>query len=155
MAGCADVADCRAQAQAAAARGDYEAFHDFAWRAVQKGRRNDPELMYLVARAQALSGRPDDALVMLGRLADLGVPIDAATSPDFASVRQLKAWPELEAKLSGTPVAAAPADPAPAASSPSPGLRARLAPAAPASARASDATDVLSFEGSSLEPIAL
>ena len=34
---CLDAADCRAQAQAAVARGDFEVFHDLAWRAVQKG----------------------------------------------------------------------------------------------------------------------
>ena len=69
---CATTADCSTQAEAAAAAGDYEAFHDLAWRAVQKGKPNDPRLMYLLARAQSLSGRPDDALVMLGRLADAG-----------------------------------------------------------------------------------
>ena len=47
-------------------------FHDLAWRAVQKGKPNDPDLMLLLARAQSLSGRPGDALVMLGRIVDLG-----------------------------------------------------------------------------------
>lgn len=96
---CADVADCRTQALAARASGDYERFHDLAWRAVQKGKPNDPRLMYLLARAQSLSGRPDDALVMLGRLADQGVVADAETNPDFARVRAMSTWPELEARL--------------------------------------------------------
>jgi hypothetical protein len=124
---CRDVADCRAEAQAAAARGDYEVFHDLAWRAVQKGKPNDPDLMILLARAQSLSGRPGDALVMLGRIADLGVTTDlsraqsrdALTNDDFRFVRFLPGWPALEARLAGNPVPAAPppvAAPAPVAS---------------------------------------
>ena len=72
---CPDVGACRQAALDAAARGDFETFHDLAWRAAQKGRPNDPELMYLLARAQSLSGRPGDALVMLRRLAQLGVQV--------------------------------------------------------------------------------
>jgi hypothetical protein len=109
---CTDVADCRAQALAAAARGDYEAFHDLAWRIVQKGKPNDPESMYLLARAQSLSGRPADALVMLGRIADLGIARDALTHEDFRIARLLPAWSALEAKLTGNP---APKDSAPSA----------------------------------------
>ncbi|MEO6236274.1 MAG: hypothetical protein ABIQ52_04700 [Vicinamibacterales bacterium] len=134
-AGCRDVAECRTEARGAYARGDFEIFHDLAWRAVQKGRANDPDVMQLLARAQALSGRPGDALVMLGRLADLGIPTDAATSPDFAIVRLLPGWTLLEAKLTGksapassagatSPVVpttiASPAVAAPPASSPAP-----------------------------------
>jgi hypothetical protein len=80
---CVDDADCRAEAQAAAARGDFETFHDLAWRTIQKGRRNDTDLMYLLARAQSLSGRLDDALVMLERIVDLGGKPDVATNPRF------------------------------------------------------------------------
>jgi len=149
-AACADVADCRAQAQAAAARGDYEIFHDLAWRAVQKGPRNDTGLMNLLARAMALSGRYGDALVMLGRIADLGGPTDAVTSPDFALVRQLKEWPALEARLAGRP-APEPAAPSPSATSAAP------SPAVPAATgtRGSESGEVLSFEGTALDPIAL
>ena len=133
---CATTADCSTQAEAAAAAGDYEAFHDLAWRAVQKGKPNDPRLMYLLARAQSLSGRPDDALVMLGRLADAGIGSDAATNPDFARVRLLPGWPALEARLSAldapAPGPTAPAPPAaPSSSAPVP------PPPAPASAAAS------------------
>ena len=96
---CADVSSCRQAAVDAASRGEFEVFHDLAWRAAQKGRRNDPELMALVARAQSLSGRPGDALVMLRRLADMGVSTDAATSDDFRRVRALSGWPEVEALL--------------------------------------------------------
>src|SRR6185312_13466994 len=94
--GCTEWHQCRELALAAANRGEYETFHDLAWRAVQTGPRNDPALMYLLARAQALSGRPGDALVMLQRLAQMGVPTDAATNEDFRRVRALPAWSELE-----------------------------------------------------------
>jgi len=39
---CGDVTACRAAALEAAARKDYEAFHDLAWRTAQKGKQNDP-----------------------------------------------------------------------------------------------------------------
>jgi hypothetical protein len=146
-AACADVADCRAQAQAAAARGDYEIFHDLAWRAVQKGPRNDTDLMNLLARAMALSGRYGDALVMLGRIADLGGQTDAPTSPDFALVRQLKEWPALEAKLAGRP--------APEASTPAASAPAATAVPAATGTRGSESGEVLSFEGASLDAVAL
>ena len=96
---CADVGACRQAALEAAGRGDFETFHDLAWRAAQKGRPNDPELMYLLARAQSLSGRPGDALVMLRRLAQMGVRTDARENTDFERVRGLAAWPELEALM--------------------------------------------------------
>ena len=89
---CADAQACKEAALEAAARKDYETFHDLAWSAVQKGPRNDPDLMYLLARAQSLSGRPGDALVMLIRLAERGVATDADTSPDFQRVRALPGW---------------------------------------------------------------
>ena len=114
---CRDVADCRAQAQAAAARGDFEVFHDLAWRAVQKGTPNDPDLMILLARAQALSGRPGDALVMLGRILDRGATTDAVSNDDFRFVRLLPGWPALETRLTGNPPPSAPSAPAPSAPS--------------------------------------
>jgi hypothetical protein len=127
---CADAAACREAAAAAAARQDFEAFHDLAWRTAQKSRPNDPEVMYLLARAQSLSGRPGDALVMLRRLAQMGVATDAKTSDDFRRVRELPAWRELEELMSGAaasaPVTAPPPAPKPAAAAPKP------APAAPA-----------------------
>jgi hypothetical protein len=111
---CRDAAECRQQALEAASRQEYELFHDLAWRAMQKGRRNDAELMSLVARAQSLSGRPHDAVVMLNRLAAMGVTTDAATSDDFRRVRALPAWPDLEAQLAAldTTAAAKPSEPA-------------------------------------------
>ena len=99
--GCTEWHQCRELALAAADRGEYETFHDLAWRAVQTGPRNDRALMYLLARAQALSGRPHDALVMLQRLAEMGVASDAATNDDFARTRQLPGWPDLLARIEG------------------------------------------------------
>jgi hypothetical protein len=92
---CADVTECRAQTEAAIAQGEYERAHDLAWRAVQQGTRNDAALMYLLARTQALSRRPDDALVMLRRLAELGVAPNAS-SGEFRDTRDLPGWPPVE-----------------------------------------------------------
>ena len=77
-------------------RQDFERFHDLAWRAIQTGPPRNPSLMFMLARAQSLSGRPDDAAVMLERLADQGIATDAATNPDFESVRRLPSWPALQ-----------------------------------------------------------
>jgi hypothetical protein len=96
---CADVVQCRQAALDAASRGEFEAFHDLAWRAAQKGRPNDPELMYLLARAQSLSGRPGDALVMLRRLGEMGLATDARESDDFKRVRALPGWGAIEGLL--------------------------------------------------------
>jgi hypothetical protein len=134
---CADAAACRQAALEAAGRGDFETFHDLAWRAAQKGRPNDPELMYLLARAQSLSGRPGDALVMLRRLAQMGVRTDARENADFERVRQLSAWPELEALMESssttTPMLSAPSaasSASPPGSAPTP-PRTNAKPAAP------------------------
>ena len=75
------------------------AFHDLAWRAVQKGRPNDPALLYLVARAQSLSGRPGDALVMIDRLTAMRVATDAATDDDLSRMRALPGWPALADRI--------------------------------------------------------
>jgi DNA-binding beta-propeller fold protein YncE len=90
---CHEPKACAELALEARASGAYEVFHDLAWRAVQTGRPNDPELMYLLARAQALSGRRRDALVMLRRLAESGIVTDAATEQDLRRVRELPEWP--------------------------------------------------------------
>ena len=145
---CPNVDECRKQAAEAADRGDYETFHDLAWRAVQKGKPNDPALMYLLARAQSLSGRPGDALVMLQRLRELGITTDAATNDDFRFVRALKGW----AEFAGTspPAAASPAPPsAPVAPSPVP-----PAPSSPPIPSAAPTT-ALTFDARSLDPVGL
>jgi hypothetical protein len=118
--GCTEWRDCRQLALAAADRGDYETFHDLAWRAVQTGPPKDPALMYLLARAQALSGRPHDALIMLQRLAEMGVPSDAATNDDFVRTRQLPGWPEVLARIEGLSHPDVPPRTSPAAHSSSP-----------------------------------
>ena len=96
---CQDWQECRQQALDAAARHEYERFHDLAWRTVQKGPPRSPELMFLLARAQSLSGRPHDALVMLDRLAAAGFMTTAATSPDFERVRSLPEWAGIRSQL--------------------------------------------------------
>src|SRR5262249_24050517 len=101
---CKEWRQCRELALAAAERGEFETFHDLAWRAVQTGPPRDPALLYLLARAQSLSGRVRDALVMLERLADMGAPpLEAAASPDFSKTRELSGWPEFEERLRGMP----------------------------------------------------
>ena len=95
--------------------------------------------MYLLARAQSLSGRPGDAIVMLRRLAQMGVRTDAKDNADFERVRRLPAWPELEAMLdsssaTGPPLSAPSAGaaaPAGSATTPPPTSRANAKPAAP------------------------
>jgi hypothetical protein len=140
-AGCAGAADCRARAEAAAVAGDFETFHDLAWRAAQKAKPNDPESMALLARAQSLSGRPGDALVMLGRLADLGVPTDAITNDDYRFVRLLPGWPALEARLTGKPAPEA--------------LLAPSEPAPPAPSASPSPPDSLTFDSSGVDPLGL
>jgi hypothetical protein len=143
---CKDWKACRELALEAAGRKDYETFHDLAWLTVNAGPKNDPALMTMLARAQSLSGRPTDALVMLNRLALMGVVTDAATSDDFARVRFLPGWAELESKLGGapptpstlmTPAATPSASPAPAA--PVPPATTPAATAAPSSKSAAKA----------------
>jgi hypothetical protein len=160
---CADWQSCRDQATAARSREDYERFHDLAWRAVQKGPKNDPALMLMLARAQSLSGRPGDALVMLERLARMGVATDAATSPDLRRVRALAGWADLEQRLAGTAPAPEPtaattglAEPKPAAR-PAPPAEAPPAPPAAAPAPASPAailepSEALRFSSPGITP---
>jgi len=105
---CRDWRDCQQQALQAADRKDYETFHDLSWRAVQLGPRQDPALMFMLARAQCLSGRPHDALVMLRRIARSGIAADAITNEDFKRTRDLPEWPEVQALIEGVPAAAAP-----------------------------------------------
>src|SRR5262245_36270205 len=111
--GCSEWHECRTMALAAADRGEYETFHDLAWRAVQTGPARDPALMLLLARAQVLSGRPHDALVMLGRLADMSVWSDAATNDDFRRTRELPGWWELAVRLERLRPPDAPVEPPP------------------------------------------
>lgn len=130
---CREAQQCRELALEARARGAYEAFHDLAWRAVQTGRQNDPELMYLLARAQALSGRRRDAVIVLRRLAESGFAIDTADE-DFRRVRELADWQYIAAlaNRSRTAVATPAAAPAPTA----PAAAAAPAPASTAPAPA-------------------
>ena len=139
---CPDSQTCRRMALEAQERKDFDAFHDLAWRALGTGPKNDPALMTLLARAQSLSGRPHDALVMLQRLAAMGVATDAATSDDFANVRALPGWAEVEATMSGKPMTAPTAEPSPSS------------PATAAKAKASAAKNAAGKEPPAKEPAA-
>jgi hypothetical protein len=140
---CREWAECRRLALEAADEGNYERFHDLAWRAVQTGPSRDPALMFLLARAQVLSGRPHDALVMLQRLAGMGYANDAATNPEFERTRELPGWPEVEALIAraGRPDTAATAGASTSPRTPAPPRSARseviVPPAPPAAAAAS------------------
>ena len=136
---CRESQECRQLALDAANRGDFQQFHDLAWRAMQTGRPRDTALMYLLARAQALSGRPHDALVMLQRMTMMGAPpTDAATNEDFARTRELPGWPEFEALITGG--TAAPAKTAAAPSSPAAASRPAAAAAPTAATPAASGT---------------
>jgi hypothetical protein len=87
---------CRDAVEAALAGQAFERGLDLAWRAAQKGPKDDPALMFLLARAQSLAGRPQDALVMLRRLAERGIRTEALDHPDLQRVRDLQAWADVE-----------------------------------------------------------
>jgi hypothetical protein len=119
-ASCTEWRDCRTQTLEAIARGELELAHDLAWRTVQRGPQGDPDLMLLLARAQSLFGRPQDALVMLRRLADRGVKLDLGADPDFDRTRAMTGWPDLEAAFARASAGpAAPSAPSPPTSTPS------------------------------------
>jgi hypothetical protein len=141
---CAGLAECRAQAEAAIAESDYERAHDLAWRAAGQGPRNDRSLMFLLARAQVLSGRPDDALVMVRRLAELGAAVDVSAD-EFTRMRELPGWPAVEAVIAGKPgpaVVPSPSAPAvvPPAEAVAPKASTSKAPAPVPAPRASSAS---------------
>ncbi len=161
---CREWTACRQLALDAAARKDYEAFHDLAWRAVQVGPKNDPTLLFLLARAQSLSGRPHDALVMLRRLAPTGVAHEAIASAEFERVRALRQWPEVAELLeSGSPAAREPGEPGvrepegPGAREPGgPGKVTKASAAKPDVALyAAAGAEALSFAAASFKPAAL
>jgi hypothetical protein len=93
---CGSAEECRARTEAAIRANDYEGAHDLAWLAFQKGAKSDPLTLMLLARAQSLSGRSDDAYVMLRRLAEAGVSVSGVRdSEDFRRVRSHPGWNQL------------------------------------------------------------
>src|SRR5688500_3309334 len=80
---CTDWRECRQMVESALDAGEVEQAQDLAWRAVQRGPKDDAGLMFLLARAQSRSGRPHDALVMIRRLAERGVRTEADSHPDL------------------------------------------------------------------------
>jgi hypothetical protein len=129
---CATWQACRDAVEAALSEEAFERAHDLAWRAVQTGPKNDAALMFLLARAQSRAGRPQDALVMVRRLADRGIRTDALEHPDLERMRDLVGWAEVAPLVARAnsgeprPLAAAPSPPvarAPARSPEKPGPR--------------------------------
>lgn len=87
--------------------------------------------MLLLARAQSVSGRPGDAIVMLERLAKAGaVPAEITTSEDFAAVRAHRRWDEVRKTLFDGPVQ--PSAGAGVAEAPATAKRTAAAPPTPA-----------------------
>ena len=119
---CATWQACRDAVEAAISAETFDRALDLAWRAVQKGPKDDPALMFLLARAEARSGRPQDALVMVRRLAERGVRTEALEHPDLERVLNLEAWAEVETLVAraneGAPVPNPPAGRAPKTASP-------------------------------------
>lgn len=117
---CGDWQACQAQVEDALTSGAFERAHDLAWRAVQTGPKDDPSLMFLLARAQSRAGRPHDALVMVRRLAERRVVTEALTHPDLERTRELPGWPAVEALVTGAglPASAAVGPSSAAASAP-------------------------------------
>jgi hypothetical protein len=96
-AACTKWEECRTLALDAEARGEFETFHDYAWRTMQTRGKVDPEVMTLLARAQARSGRPHDALVMLRRITELdAAPTEALEDQAFERTRALPGWPAVQ-----------------------------------------------------------
>ncbi len=95
--GCSTWQDCRDQVEQAIAAGSVERALDLAWRAVQRGPKDDAALMFLLARAQSLAGRPQDALVMVRRLAERGIATEAQAHPELERMRALPGWADVEA----------------------------------------------------------
>ena len=126
---CHEWRECSQLALDARARLQYERFHDLAWRAVQTGPPDDPALMYLLARAQSLSGRSRDALIMLRRLADRCIATDAATYKDLEPARRLPGWQDVERSMSRSATAAS-TPPAPPAANTAPAATAATTPPA-------------------------
>ena len=78
--------------------------------------------MFLLARTQVLSGRPDDALVMIRRIAETGAAVDVSAD-EFTRMRELPGWPVVEAIMAGKPnPVVVPSPPAPAAMPPAEAL---------------------------------
>ena len=76
------------------ATGDYDAFAAEIADALER-RPDHPGLTYVLATAEALAGRPDDAMAHLRRALELrpGLADGARTDEDLASLRDRPDWP--------------------------------------------------------------
>ena len=79
--------ECRQFALKAYADHDYDAFYDFARRSLAAGPPRDAKLLLILARAESLTARVDDARRTLERLAKMGVKVDIAGNDDFSNLR--------------------------------------------------------------------
>ena len=84
---CHDWTECRQFALKAYTDHDYDAFYDFARRSLAAGPPRDAKLLLILARAESLNGRVDDARRTLERLAKMGVKVDIAGHDDFENLR--------------------------------------------------------------------
>jgi hypothetical protein len=170
---CSTAAECRTQTLEAIAAGEFERAHDLAWLAFQKGPKQDVAMMTLLARTQSLSGRGDDAYVMLRRLADARVIVEAVRDgKEFERVREHPRWAELlaayDAILASTaqadkddanpPKAAVEKPPSPRTDSrpaPEPPRAAEVKPAAPPEEVVVPAADDLAVPEPFRQPVAI
>src|ERR1700754_2946109 len=58
-------------------------------------RPNHPRLMYSLAVAYALNGKPAEAIALLRKEADMGLVLPAATDADFISLKSLAGYEEV------------------------------------------------------------
>jgi hypothetical protein len=157
---CTSWQDCRDQVETALAEESYQRALDLAWRAVQRGPRNDPALMFLLARAQARAGRPQDALVMIRRLAERGAAGDALTHADLERTRELDGWAEVAGLITsrdaGNAVASTREAAAPKAATATPAVKVAPPAAAPRSGNATaGARSSVAIESAGLKEEAL
>lgn len=88
----------RRVAEAAYKRKDYAAARD-AYAAALALRPDSPRYLHNLAATQALTGREDDALATLRRLAGLGVVTAVERDPDFASLQGKPAFNAIRSAL--------------------------------------------------------
>jgi hypothetical protein len=86
------------QAFAAYEAKDYAAYFE-NMQAVVKFRPDNPNMKYNLAGAHALVGKSQEALVLLAKLADMGLSFDAAADEDFNSIKDSEAFKNILKKF--------------------------------------------------------
>ncbi len=77
---------------------DYPAYFE-NMQAVMKFRPDNPNMKYNLAGAQALVGKSQEALVLLAKLADMGLIFDAAADEDFNAIKNSAAFKSILKKF--------------------------------------------------------